>query len=123
MRSLLLAALLAAPAPAVAQWRYDPVQSMAVAYCSARAAGQSEREAIAAANNASLQSMGGGFMNQLFGVITQTRAQWQQARFVISRMCPELIQPQQVSGWPSHDPLPEPERRQDGSVDYGPVFR
>ena len=122
MRYLLLAALLAAPAPALAQWRYDPIQSMAVAYCAARSAGQSEQQAINAANGANARAMGGSFMYQLGGILTQGREQWQQARFLIGQMCPDLIQPVQAYGWP-REQLPEPERRDDGSIDYGPVFR
>lgn len=124
MRPLLLAALLiTAPAPAVAQWRYDPTQSMAVAYCAAREAGQSEQQAMNAASGASVRAMGGGFMYQLGGILTQGREMWQQARFLVAQLCPQHAETLQPSGWPAPEPLNQPVKGEDGRIDYGPVFQ
>lgn len=124
MKGFLAAVLvITAAMPAAAQWRYDPAQSMATAYCAAKAAGKTEQQANDAASSASIRSMGGSFMTQLFGVITQTRQINEQARFLVSQMCPDLARPPICVECALPGTRGVSSQMDSETVDYGSVFR
>lgn len=90
MSRLLLSLMLLFPLPVMAQWGYDPAQSAATAYCAARAAGKSHKQAENAARNAVVNATSGSFSDQLGAVLFGGRQAMQNAGYLAQRMCPEL---------------------------------
>lgn len=115
IRAIIVAAAITAQ-PAVAQWNYDPAQSMATAYCAARAAGESRESANRAANNAAVQAVGGSFISALGTILSSTRQVNQRAAYIINQMCPE-------HNYSAPAPMNKPVVKESGEIDYSTVFR
>lgn len=77
--------------PAAAQWSYDPAQSAATAYCSARASGQSHSQAENAARDAVINATSGNFATSIGAVLFGGRQAMQNASYLAQRMCPEFF--------------------------------
>lgn len=92
MRYCLLLLLALLPSAAIAQWRYDPAQSAATAYCAARQNGRSHKQAEDAARGAVVNSMGGSFGTQLGGILTGGRQAMQSAGYLAQQMCPQWFE-------------------------------
>ena len=82
--------LLLLPLPAIAQWSYDPAQAAATAYCAARSAGRTHKQAEGAARNAVVNATGGSFSDQVGAVLFGGRQVMQSAGYLAQKMCPEL---------------------------------
>lgn len=89
MRYSILLALVLLPTAGLAQWRYDPAQSAATAYCAARQNGRSHQQAEGAARSAVANAVGGSFGTQLGGILTGGRQAMQSAGYLAQQMCPE----------------------------------
>ena len=80
--------LIAAPA-AQADWGGGTAQTAASAYCGARAAGQSQRQASKAAHAVMAGGMSGGFTSNIATIITSGKSMKHAINFQIQQMCPE----------------------------------
>lgn len=109
-------AIALAATPASAQWNYDPAQSMATAYCAARAAGESREAANRAANSAAVSAVGGSFISALGTILSSGRQVNQRAAYLINQMCPE-------HNYAAPAPMNKPVVKESGEIDYSTVFK
>lgn len=102
-------------APAIAQWRYDPSESMAVAYCAARAEGLNHRQAADRANDAMADAAPTGLISGIGTIMGSGRSTSARARYLAQKMCPEYYGPSgPVTPQPTLKKIPEPKTAADG---------
>jgi hypothetical protein len=113
--ALLLTLAILLPAPALAQWRYDPAESMAVAYCAARAEGLNHKDAGRRATDAMADAAPIGLISGIGTVLSSGRATIARARYLASKICPEYYSATgPVTPQPAQEKIPEPKTAADG---------
>ena len=104
------AALLAAcllSTPAAAQWNYDPATAAATAYCAARDAGRTVKQADNAAAEAMAMAAGGGVSSSIATILVGGKGAMERARYVARQMCPQWFETPMPT-FPLPDPTAKP---------------
>lgn len=87
---VITASVLAFALPVSAQWGGGAAQAGANAYCGARAAGKSHKQASRAATNALVNGMGGNFSSNIATIVTGGGAMRDSMAYLIQQQCPDL---------------------------------